>query len=745
MCFDKAVLRETFKAVSEAPRPTDPNDPQRAARPVRPSDAAPKPQPGGEPKAGQSSSSAKKSGGREAEASRDRSRSADQTAHGEVVDEDVEQSRARRRRQRRREEVEAASQAAAASAPQSPPRRVPRKSGWIALLVCMLLILPTMALELASPDVTEPREAIALTRSLHTWANFNSMTDPTATLYERSEPQYNGRADLTVRPMVTWTHMLGFAVLPGVSDEGEAPLETRIFQARLISVVMALMIIGAVYWAGLSIGGPFAALIAALVCATNPLLIMQSRLASEPIHGQAWAMLAIAAALWAIRPLRPAASVERQFIGWVLSGLALGVAILTYGPAAVLHVVIPVGLILVLCPNRVSHLMGLVAALLIGLLLPMPWAVYAHENDRSAWAFDLSQLFPADALVMSGVGYLTGPWLVLVGAVLLPWTLWLIGAVIQPFSTSSAGSRTRLFLGWSWFAVSLAVVMVTTRGEAADLLPLVPAASVLIGQLFSQYSDLAAEGRYPRVWRYGKWIHVGLLVLASIAVGLMPWVHEYMLNTGWLTRPVIGEVSFWLWGLLAFALLGILALSLRWVTTDFPGRVAVTWAVWAAALAPVMMLAVTHSPRMHSQAASDATTIAVTDHNLPVFNLEPYPEISNEVDPIVLLYSRRYVPTVNPEHLVELRDQHAAYYLLAPLTVARPTAEAELVRQLPGLGSQLWIVDATRPSDEGDAAAVNDDEEAAVREDDGRPDAEIDTDLDASAPQINDLLTDPMR
>ena len=33
----------------------------------------------------------------------------------------------------------------------------------------------------------------------------------------------------------------------------------------------------------------------------------------------------------------------------------------------------------------------------------------------------------------------------------MPWTVWLIGAIVQPFSTSSTGVRTRMFIGWSWF------------------------------------------------------------------------------------------------------------------------------------------------------------------------------------------------------------------------------------------------------------------------------------------------------
>ena len=165
-----------------------------------------------------------------------------------------------------------------------------------------------------------------------------------------------------------------------------------------------MLTIMAVFWAGYSLGGARTATFAALVCLANPVFLYHARLASPPMQHTAWAMLAIASALWVIRPLKSIPSVERQFIGWIVCGLAGGAALLTGGMITLGTVGAPIVLILFLCTHRVSHLMGLLAAVLIAVLLTMPWLIYSHEDDPEVFATWLGGLVPAAQMTIPEFG-----------------------------------------------------------------------------------------------------------------------------------------------------------------------------------------------------------------------------------------------------------------------------------------------------------------------------------------------------
>src|SRR5690606_24382401 len=142
---------------------------------------------------------------------------------------------------------------------------------------------------------------------------------------------------------------------------------------RVLSCLLFLLTVTCVYWAGHCIGGYRTALFAGLLASVNPLLIYHGRLATPAIAVIAMMMLAIAAALWAIRPLRAAPSVTRQGIGWGICGLAMGAAAFIAGLGTMPVMACTILLILLLCPSRVSHLMGLIAAMLISALMIVSW------------------------------------------------------------------------------------------------------------------------------------------------------------------------------------------------------------------------------------------------------------------------------------------------------------------------------------------------------------------------------------
>ena len=135
----------------------------------------------------------------------------------------------------------------------------------------------------------------------------------------------------------------------------------------------------------------------------------------------------------------------------------------------------PIVLILFLCPHRVSHLMGLLAAVLIAVLLTMPWLVYSHEDDPEVFTTWLGGLVPAAKMTIPEFGREIVRRAVILLAALLPWVIWLIGAAVQPMSTSSVGSRLRLFLGLGWFTLVCTILFTAPDTNViGSLLPALP-------------------------------------------------------------------------------------------------------------------------------------------------------------------------------------------------------------------------------------------------------------------------------
>src|SRR5699024_3663210 len=99
----------------------------------------------------------------------------------------------------------------------------------------------------------------------------------------------------------------------------------------------------------------------------------QSHIATAQMPALALNSLAIASALWAIRPLRPVAGIIRQAAGWTICGAAVAMAILTGGPLALIPLLCTLIVLVCVCPHRAAHLLGLIAAGCIAILLITPW------------------------------------------------------------------------------------------------------------------------------------------------------------------------------------------------------------------------------------------------------------------------------------------------------------------------------------------------------------------------------------
>ena len=570
-----------------------------------------------------------------------------------------------------------------------PPRGGDRLSTWVALLACLLLVCPILLIGLAAPHATDAFEARTIATSVQTWRHHGEMTKVPGFSVERYEPYLNGRSQWRRPPGITWLQM-GFLDNLAASD---SDVHEMVLLARLASVGAALLTIAAVFWAGHSIGGLTTGFLAALGCAACPIFIYQGRVGTATMAGTAASYVAIAAALWAIRPLRRAPSVERQFIGWLMCGVSMGGAIALRGLWGLAEVGVVIVLLLVLCPNRISHLLGLLAALLIAVLIVAPWAVHAHERDAGAWRQWLASSAPAPNWFSAELMWQQGSWrLAMLLAALLPWTLWVFAAAIQPFSTSSSGSRTRLFLGLVWFAALVVMLMAHPGADRlADVSVLLPATAVLVAQLFNRYGALTDEGRSPRFWRLLRWPHLLMLAAASGAIPAMFYAQQTMVERGFPRTFTVNPPQWYVSVGLAIVLLCVVYLSLRWAMKDHPRRSYAAWAVWTLLL--VLVLAMPAATRPGAQ--SDLVDALGGTHDAELFWHHTGDRDLGKVTPhpVVLLYAQRdEVPPVNDALIDGLLAEARPFYLIGP-SRPRPVADARVVYKDEHLGLTLWRYD----------------------------------------------------
>jgi 4-amino-4-deoxy-L-arabinose transferase-like glycosyltransferase len=506
---------------------------------------------------------------------------------------------------------QAAEQTPTVATPAEPPAprrtrrpRARRELGTAWLVLAGLLAIATLPLgiELTRPGLFTTEEARAHGTALETWQRREGFSAADRSL-ETWVPVYLGRLRMDQPPGTAWVHVLAIS-------KGKQPPTGITAKANLrwAGVVMALFLIASVFWAGHSVGGMMTGLLSALAAMSMPTLLFFGRLAVPETITAAWAALAMATALWAMRPLRRNPSLARQFIGWLLCGLATGMATMTGGGAALPVVLVPILAIALSCPYRIGHTLGLIAATAIAALTITPWAIYVHEAAPDGWGLWLDP-FAQHPGASSWAGYgASALWRLLAGVALMGvWAVWLLPAVMQPFSSSTGQARRRMLLGWTWMVSAAAVVfLMPGPTRAASLMVLAAPASLALGQVMRRFHDLSAEGHHASFWNAGKWVTLGYTVLLSLALPVwagfetqMPdWVNTVTGRGG----PYFASMGLWFW-IGAAVVLGLLsALGARFALTNHPGRAYAAWAAWVLAAATLMAIPLARGPAMNAPA-----------------------------------------------------------------------------------------------------------------------------------------------
>jgi len=318
-------------------------------------------------------------------------------------------------------------------------------------------------------------------------------------------PSFNGQPRFN-KPVLSYWVVAGFYKALGVSVTSE----------RIAIAFGTLMLIGATYVIGRTIARRETGVLAALIVASAPRVMMWSRRIFIDIYFTSF----LAVALMALVLVRAHPEHRRRYL--VLMYVALGLAMLTKGPVAL---VLP-GLVLVvflLWTRSLGDLrmIMLPAGLLIVAAIVAPW--YILDYQRHGWTH-IYEFF-----VGENVGRYTetvglqhrGPlfYIPVLLTDLFPWSLFLPAALWAAWRARNP--QTRLLI--VWIAAFVGVFSLSSTKQDLYIFPIVPAVAVLIADLIGGEGESRAW-LTPRVWqlaRAGKWL-TGVLML--IAGGFVFWI-----------------------------------------------------------------------------------------------------------------------------------------------------------------------------------------------------------------------------
>ncbi|RPI50353.1 MAG: glycosyltransferase family 39 protein [Acidobacteria bacterium] len=315
-------------------------------------------------------------------------------------------------------------------------------------------------------------------------------------------PSFNFQLRMN-KPVLSYWNVAASYRLFGVSEWSE----------RLPIAIGGVAIVGTAFVLGRLLGGTLAGMLAALVLATSPRLLLLARRIIIDIHITMWTGLVLL--FFALSETRP----QRRRLYLCLMYVAAGFGVLTKGPVAVFLPAL-VFFIYLASQKRLGDLrdMMLPAGALISLAIVVPW--YYMLYGEHGWEYIGSFIFGenlgryAEAVGEQSRGLLF--YIPVMLADLFPWSLMIPLALWWAVRERRQNRVARLLVIW----IAAIVVFFSMSGTKEDLyiLPIVAAEAALIGGVLAR----AIEGdpaRRPVIWGSA------LTALLLLAVGVtMVWV-----------------------------------------------------------------------------------------------------------------------------------------------------------------------------------------------------------------------------
>jgi 4-amino-4-deoxy-L-arabinose transferase-like glycosyltransferase len=225
--------------------------------------------------------------------------------------------------------------------------------------------------------------------------------------------------------------------------------------------------------------------------------------------------------------------------------ILLALAILTKGPVAILLPTLIIGGFALYVGNlrQVLQEMQLLRGTSIVLVIALPWFILVTLANGEAF---IDNFFGYHNLTRfsSVVNAHSGPWyfhFLVILAGFLPWSAYLPAAILrtQPWQRKQWQQRSRSeqlgLYAAIWFAVILGFFTISVTKYFSYTLPLMPAAAILVGLLWTE--DISEQSTHPpQRWNPSRWFNLVLMGVMSWALFNCPgWLH----NDPWM--PKLGE------------------------------------------------------------------------------------------------------------------------------------------------------------------------------------------------------------
>jgi 4-amino-4-deoxy-L-arabinose transferase-like glycosyltransferase len=351
-------------------------------------------------------------------------------------------------------------------------------------------------------------------------------------------PRYNGENFYDKTPLYNWLAALSF-LLFGFNE----------FAARLPAALLGLGCVMITYWLARSMFGSVVAFLSALVLATSAEYIILSRAVVHDISLAFFITLALTLFFVGYK------NGEYRKPVFLFGYAALGFAVLAKGPVGAVLPMMVIGLFLI-CKRQLRFIkeMQIGWGILILTAIAAPWYILISlRNPDYLEYFFLKQNFGS---FLSQESRHPRPFYyyipILMGG-LFPWSLFLPLALYRAIRAKAALHGDGLIFALIWFGVIFIFFSIANSKLGTYILPLFPAAAMLVGVLW--YDLLYASNRILH-----KWVFLSYLPFAAI----MPLVLVYLLlfppvsliaDTG-ITLSLVNFFAVWLAGF-AFISIGL--------------------------------------------------------------------------------------------------------------------------------------------------------------------------------------------
>jgi hypothetical protein len=322
-------------------------------------------------------------------------------------------------------------------------------------------------------------------------------------------PQYNGEKFYDKPPLHSWLVAISFLIF-GFTE----------FAARLPAALLGLSCVMVTYLIGRQISGPSVAFLSSVVLATSAEYIVLSSVVVHDISLTFFITLALGLFYLGYK------NVKYRRRVFLLGYMAMGFAVLAKGPVGVLLPVMIIGLFLVL-RRQLSLLkeMQIGWGILIFFAVASPWYILISIKDPDYFSYffikqNLGNFFSKDVRHPEPFYYYIP---VLVGG-MFPWSIFLPLALIRGFRTHWEINNDGTQFALIWFTTIFIFFSLANSKLGTYILPLFPAASMLLGALMHDLLNDSSSGLDKGVF-YSYLPLVIILPLALIYILLFPPVN----------------------------------------------------------------------------------------------------------------------------------------------------------------------------------------------------------------------------